>query len=298
MNQRFLSVLAFAFTVATLASFLLYRVVTARAGSSEQKVETTKVAVASRTLELGRVIKDEDIRMGDWAGALPAGAITRKEELVGRGVISAVYENEPLVASRLAPKGAGGGLAPMIPHGMRAVAVRVNEIVGVAGFVVPGMRVDVLVSGNSPGGNSGQGTITRTLLQNIEVLSAGQDFRKDAEGKPVSVQVVNLLVNPEQAELLSLASNQTTIQLVLRNPLDHELSTPPGTALAQLLDGEYGRPAKAVAPAARRAPRPAVVRPAAPPAPETAAPVQPLMVEVLQGTKRVELKFENKPEEW
>ena len=120
--------------------------------------------------------------------------------MVGRGVITPIFAKEPIIESRLAPKGAGGGLAAMIPPGMRAVPVRVNEVVGVAGFVVPGMRVDVLISGNRPNGDATLGTLTKTLLQNIEVLSAGTDFKKDAEGKPVQVQVVNLLVTPEQAE--------------------------------------------------------------------------------------------------
>ena len=116
---------------------------------------------------------------------------------------------------------------------MRAVAIRVNEIVGVAGFVVPGMRVDVLISGSPPGA-AALGGVTKTLLQNLEVLSAGQNFQKDAEGKPVSVQVVNLLVTPEQAEMLSLASTQTTIQLVLRNPLDNDVAKTTGSAVSQL----------------------------------------------------------------
>ena len=130
----------------------------------------------------------------------------------------------------------------MIPPGMRAVAVRVNEVVGVAGFVVPGMRVDVLISGNKPGGDNELGTVTKTLLQNLEVLSAGQDYKKDAEGKPIAVQVVNMLVTPEQAEQLSLASNQTAIQLILRNPLDHDVAKTPGTALSYLFTGMKGKP--------------------------------------------------------
>ena len=107
---------------------------------------------------------------------------------------------------------------------MRAVAIRVNDVAGVAGFVTPGMRVDVLISG-APGAtntSAALGMQSKTMLQNLEVLSAGQDFKKDAEGKPITVQVVNLLVTPEQAEMLSLASTQTTIQLVLRNPLDRD----------------------------------------------------------------------------
>ena len=114
-----------------------------------------------------------------------------------------------------------------IPRGMRAVAVPANEVVGSGGFVLPGMHVDVLISGTPPDGMGGLGTQARTLLQNVEVLSAGHHFRHDAEGKPVAVQVVNLLVTPEQAEQLSVASHQTTIQLVLRNPLDREVPKPP-----------------------------------------------------------------------
>ena len=120
----------------------------------------------------------------------------------------------------------------VIPRGMRAVAVPVNEVVGYAGFVVPGVHVDVLIFSTPPSGTAGLGTQPRTLLQNIELLTVGQDFKKDAKGKPVAVQVVNLLVTPEQAEQLSLASHQTTIQLVLRNPLDRDaLHWPPGTFL-------------------------------------------------------------------
>ena len=117
---------------------------------------------------------------------------------------------------------------------MRACAVKVDEVVGVAGFVTPGMRVDVLISGNPPGPvNPLVGTKVKTLLQNIQVLSAGTDIQKDAEGKPQNVQVVNLLVTPKQAELLSLASNQTHIQLVLRNPLDTQEARSSGNCNGQ-----------------------------------------------------------------
>jgi pilus assembly protein CpaB len=118
----------------------------------------------------------------------------------------------------------------MIPPGMRAVGVPVNEVVGDAGFVVPSMHVDVLISGTPPSGTGGLGTQTKNLLQNIEVLSAGQDFKKDPEGKPVAVQVVNLLVTPRQAEQLSLASHQTSIQLAPRNPLDRDVTKTSGVA--------------------------------------------------------------------
>ena len=129
-------------------------------------------------------------------------------------MISNIYSGEPILDNRLAPMGSGGGLAATIKEGMRACAIKVDEVVGVAGFVTPGMRVDVLVSGVPPDQGNSQETQTRTILQNIEVLSAGQDIQKDAEGKPQSVQVVNLLVTPEQAQILALASNQMKIQLV------------------------------------------------------------------------------------
>jgi pilus assembly protein CpaB len=192
----------------------------------------------------------------------------------------------------------GGGFAATIPQGMRAFAVRVNDVVGVAGFVTPGMRVDVLISGNPPGGtNATVGTLTRTLMQNIEVLSAGQNFQKDAEGKPVAVQVVNLLVNPEQAEMLSLASNETRIQLVLRNPLDTQQATAPGTQLASLF-GEpvQQKPAPVAATGAKsRAAAPAPKPPVQ--APQQVAPPPVLLIEVLNGPQRSEAKFVRRLEE-
>jgi pilus assembly protein CpaB len=180
----------------------------------------------------------------------------------------------------------------MIPQGMRAVAIRVNEVVGVSGFVVSGMRVDVLISGNSPGGNGNLGTLTKTLLQNIEVLSAGQDFKKDAEGKPVMVQVVNLLVTPEQAEQLSLASNQTTIQLVLRNPLDRQVTQTPGAAMAHLFTGgKFNMPQPAEnQPAARTRPAPKPVAAAVHEAPKKE---EPFVMELFSGGKRDTAKFGN-----
>src|SRR5262249_20296337 len=205
---------------------------------------------------------------------------------------------EPVIESRLAPKGAGGGLAAMIPPGMRAVAVRVNEVVGVAGFGVPGMRVDILIPGKTPGGNNKVRTFTPAVVQNIEVLSAGQDFKKDAEGKPVIVQVVNLLVTPEQAEQLSLAAQQTSIQLVLRNPLDRDVAKTPGTALSHLfLGGKLALPRPSgesgLAPAPR--PRPVQRTVAAPPATQLAPPKKesPFVMEIISGPSKVEKKFDN-----
>src|SRR5215469_15599137 len=188
MNKRFVAVLMFAFVVASGASLLLYRLTSNRQQTKAAQPVATKIVVATRDLEMGTVLREEDLHLQDWPSDVPLGAAARTQDLVGRGVITKMVAKEPVLDSRLAPKGAGGGFAAIIPKGLRAVAVPVNEVVGVAGFVVPGMHVDVLISGTPPTGNAGLGTLTTTLLQNIEVLSAGQDFKKDAEGKPVAVQ--------------------------------------------------------------------------------------------------------------
>jgi pilus assembly protein CpaB len=285
MNQRLISVLAFAFIVSAGASLLLYRLLSGRV-TTQAAPKSSKLILAAKDLAPGTLIRDADLRLGDWNGSLPEGAIQKKEDIVGRGVISPILGGEPMVESRLAPKGGGAGLAALIPRGMRAVAIRVNEIVGVAGFAVPGMRVDVLVSGSPPGA-AAQGGVTKTLLQNVQVLSAGQNFQKDAEGKPVSVAVVNLLVTPQQAEMLSLASTQTSIQLVLRNPLDTDIAKTNGSAVAQLFNSGATLP-----PAEKPA---ASVRPTPPPA-ALAPPPKPRVVEVINGIKRTETQFEPRGE--
>jgi pilus assembly protein CpaB len=297
MNKRFVGVLTFAFIVAAGASLVLYRVLINRPTTTKAAPAMAQVALATKNLEIGAVLKEEDVKVSEWPGAIPVGATTQVKDIIGRGVITAIFAKEPIIESRLAPKGAGGGMAAMIPPGMRAVAVRVNEVVGVAGFVVPGTHVDVLISGNTPGGNQTLGTLTQTLLQNIEVLSAGQDFKKDAEGKPIMVQVVNMLVTPTQAEQLSLASSQTTIQLVLRNPLDHDIAKTPGTALQRLFSNTKTMPGpEASAPRPRVASQRAVPPPIAvrvvPPAPREV----PFVMEIISGQNKREQKFGVTPE--
>ena len=183
MNQRVSAILIAALLISATATYVVYRAISSR--PAQQTASTTVVIQAARPLELGAVIKDVDLKTGPWAGTPPAGMAVKKETVLGRGVIAPIYAGEAIIETRLAPPGAGGGLAATIPPGMRAVAVRVNEIVGVAGFVVPGMRVDVLIAGTPPG-RKPRRTAVKTLLQNIEVLSAGQNYQKDSEGKPVS----------------------------------------------------------------------------------------------------------------
>ncbi len=236
MNRRLLTILLIAFVIAGFSAFLVYRLVGVRLAAS-RPMATTQVVAAAKDIPLGAVLTKDDLTTITIAGTAPKGTIAKMDEAVGRGVISEIFQGEPILESRLAGIGSGGGLAPTIPQGMRACAVRVDEVVGVAGFVIPGSRVDVLVSGSAPGGNGSQGIETQTLLQNIQVLSAGQDIAKDNEGKPQQVQVVNLLVTPEQAETLSLASNTLKIQLVLRNPLDTQIAKVPPTAMSNIFAG-------------------------------------------------------------
>ncbi|HMD19639.1 MAG TPA: Flp pilus assembly protein CpaB [Alloacidobacterium sp.] len=273
MNRRLLTILLIAFAIALGCSFIVYRLVGNRLMAVAQP-RGANVIVAANDVKIGSILQATDLTTTQMVGPLPKGAIVKKEDAVGRGVVSDLYQGEPVIDSRLAAPGSGGGLAATIQRGMRACAVRVDEVVGVAGFVTPGMRVDVLISGTPTGAaNNNEGPKTKTLLQNIQVLSAGTDIQKDNEGKPQQVQVVNLLVTPEQAELLSLASNQTRIQLVLRNPLDTQEAHPPGVAMASLFTDTNPAP-KA---------RPATV--------SHKAATNVYVIEVLNGNKRSEQKF-------
>ncbi len=269
------------------AAFVLYQLIASRltVGATSAKPVTVKVLVAARDLELGALIQDRDVRTQDYLTP-PPGAILKKEDIVNRGAMATIHEDAPFYETSLAPKGAGAGFAATIPSGMRAFAVHVNEVAGVAGFAVPGMHVDLLVSGLPPGATqeSGVGPITRTLLQNIEVLSAGQNYQKDAEGKPVMVQVVNLLVTPEQAETLTLATMQT-IQLVLRNPADKAIVSTPGAATANLFNGGKFHAPRADGEEHRVPVEAPPVRFSPPEKPRT------VTMEVYEGAKKVESTF-------
>ena len=246
MNRRVLSILLVAFGIAATCTYLVVRLIRSQAMASRPPA-TSQVVAAKVNIKLGAVLSADNLTTVEIVGAPPKGVILEKNKsnAIGRGVISDLYEGEPIIESRLAAIGSGGGLAATIPQGMRACAVKVDEVVNVSGFVTPGMRVDVLISGTPPGQqNPAQGIVSRTLLQNIQVLSAGTDYQKDAEGKAKAVQVVNLLVTPEQAEILSLASNQVKIQLVLRNPLDTKIAPVPGTATGNIFSGQNDAPAK------------------------------------------------------
>jgi pilus assembly protein CpaB len=231
--------------------------------------------VANRDLPAGAIIRREDIKTISWPGsAVPQGFATEAGEVVGRGLVTEVRENEPILEWKLAAREAGGGLAITIPEGMRAVSVPVDEVVGVAGFVLPGTRVDVLVT-VVPSSDRMQ-SITRTILTNVRTLAADQLYQSDAEGEPQYVTVVTLLVTPEQGETLTLAATEGRIQLALRNTLDQGEPTTSGRRIASLVAGNSAPP------------RPARPRPRV--APPTPAPDR--VVESYQGGSRTLLRFE------
>jgi pilus assembly protein CpaB len=289
MNGRLITVLVFALAVASAASFAVYHFLASGIKQQPTAVSQSKLLVANRDLDVGSLIREGDLREVAWSGDLPGHSINTASEIVGRGVVATIYKDEAIFAQRLASKGAGAGLAATIPLGKRAVALRVNEVVGLAGFVQPGMRVDVLISGNGPG-TSTTGVLARTVLQNIEVLSAGQKIEKNLEGKPEEATVVNLLVSPDQAEVLSLAGSETKVQLVLRNPMDTEERPTHGTSISRLFGGVV---ADSPAPlAGAEASRPHIVnrRAETQPAKTPAAPRKPDVdtIEVFTGSKKTE----------
>lgn len=237
-------------------------------------IPTRPVIVAAADLDLGTELKPEDLRVINWpANAVPAGAIATVDEVVGRGLIMPVIENQPILPMALASKEMGAGLPPAIPEGLRAVSVRVNEVIGVAGYVLPGTRVDVVATVN-PSEQRGEMT-SKVVLTNVQVLAAGTKIERTADkNKPVPVSVVTLLVNPDEAERLTLASTEGKIQLALRNPLDKTSPATRGVRPAALLG---------MAPVVRTVAR--TTKNAAPPPPPP--PPDPPTVEVIRGDKRV-----------
>jgi len=203
---------------------------------------------------------------------------TRLEDCVNRALITPVAENEPILETKLAPKEAGAGLPATIPEGMRAISVAVNDVVGVAGFVTPGTMVDVLVTGRlgGSGHTNNDENITRTILENVRVLAAGQKVEQDREGKPQNVPVITLLVTPDEATKLAMGSTEGKIQLALRNTIDTKKNDPPPVLEAVLFAPPGGFPAPHVSTSKRQA---------APP------PPQSYVVEVIAGAKRENKSF-------
>jgi len=277
MRRQAMIFLILAVAAGGLAALLAARVLRAPPQSAEAGTVAAfqTVAVAARDMNVGTFLAPEDVVLVDWpAGRVPAGYSTSAAEVVGRGLLTPVRLNEPLLSDKLASREAGGGMQIMIPDGKRAMSVRVDDVVGVAGFVLPGSRVDILVTLDRTG--QLDEAATRLVLQNIEVVSAGQSIERTQDGTPQQVPVVTLLVGPDEAEQLALAHSNGRLQLALRNPLDFDSTQTPGIRSSQLLAG----PAQPQPVAVRAAPRPAASAPAAPQQP------QRFELEVYRGPER------------
>lgn len=216
MNRtRLLMIGALALAVGFLASVSVYKNLQGKAGNSDPGVE---VMVAANDLQVGSRVEEHDIRIIRIPGAdLPPGAPRKRSDVIGHGVIMPISKGEFILPKDLAPENAGAGLPSLIPPGMRAVSVRVNDVASVSGFVTPGTRVDVLVTATGVGSGEQQ---TTTVLQNVQVLASGHTLERSSTGEAQNTAVVTLLVTPEDAQRLTLATNEGRIQLALRNPID------------------------------------------------------------------------------
>jgi pilus assembly protein CpaB len=295
LDRRFLIVMALSLFWAFLVSAVFFRVARGPQDGGDYSKRHKPLVVAARPLPLGDTISRETVRTRNVPEDLfPSGGFSRVEDVIGRPVISPILADEPIVESRLASRGAGPGLGPMIPDGMRAIAVRVNDVVGVAGFILPGMRVDVLSTGRAPGRDE---IVTRTVLENIAVLSVGQTVQVDAKSQAINAAVVTLLVSPEQAEGLTLANNEGRIQLVLRNSTDQNAHRPPGRELRELftvaargplppVEPDGPPPRQSAAPRRQAQPSPAQPRPSNSSAIAAVAVAGPDQVVIFRGTKK------------
>ncbi len=204
-----------ALALGAFVSLFVYKNLVGRPATVEAGAD---VIVAADDIQVGSRVEEHDVRIARFpASGLPPGAYTKRSQVMGRGVIIPISKGEFILPSKLAPENAGAGLPALIPPGMRAVSVRVNEVVSVAGFVGPGTRVDVLLTGTPDGSSESQ---TTTVLQNVAVIASGQRLERNAAGEAQTTPVITLLASPEDAERLTLASAEGKIQLVLRNPLD------------------------------------------------------------------------------
>jgi len=241
--------------------------------------QVTQIVAAAQELPQGIALSNKDLVLLDWPSDVPlTGSISKIEAVIGHPLLHSLGAKEPVLLRDLAVEGSGVGLATKIPPGMRATAVRSNEIVGVAGFLYPGSRVDVMATYSMPGT---AGSLTQTVLQDVEVLAAGQTIEADPQGKPEQVNVVTLLLSPEDSQRLQLASTQGTIQFVLRNGTDKQVAKLNPTHVSELVSG--GQPTTPVpTKTVRHAPTPVPPR---------------YVLEVIQGTQRTVHKFDEAKKE-
>jgi pilus assembly protein CpaB len=278
MNRnRLLLIGIVALALGALVSFGVYK--NLQSTSSRNTQPGSDVVVAAGDIQVGAKLSDGDVKVVHFADdSIPPNAFRSKSEVVGRGVILPISKGEFVLPSKVAGENAGSGLPGLIPPGMRAMSVRVNEVVSVAGFVLPGTRVDVLLTGNPTGAQEQQ---TTTVLENVAVIAVGPHLERNASGEAQSVPVITLLVSPDDAQRLTLASTEGRIQLVLRNPMDTRQQDLNSVSTAAL----YRRGAIPAPVAAAPKPRPRKTAVEAPPAPTVYS------IEVIRGNKKDETKF-------
>lgn len=257
--------------------------------SQRANVASTKVVVAAADIQLGSRLNPQMLKTVDWpAGSIPAGAITKADALENRVVKTSILSGEPLLEAKLAPVGTKGGLSAVIPEGKRAMTVRVNDVVGVAGFALPGNYVDIVVNTQIESGGSGRGDrqISKIVLESILVLAVAQEANRD-ETKPRVVNAVTLELTPEQAEKLDLARSVGTLSLVLRNQVDKDGVETRGIMKPQLLAGDKLQPEPE-----KNTPKPVrklIVKKA--PAPLVNVAATKDTVEVIKGLHRSKVEF-------
>jgi pilus assembly protein CpaB len=275
MNRsRLLTIGALALAAGLLVGYSVYTRLRASAGSGNEP--GVEVVVAANDIPIGTKLAERDVRLVRYPQSnLPAGVFGKKTQVLGRGVVLPISGGEFILPNKLAAENAGAGLPAMIPPGMRAVSVRVNDVVSVAGFVQPGTRVDVLLTGNVAGSGERQ---TTTVLENVAVIAVGKSLLERLGVGEQSAPVITLLVSPDDAQKLTLAGQEGRIQLALRNPLDTRKEAIAATRESLLYPGGL---------AAQSKPK---VRKAAVPAPAGAPPVYE--VELIRGSKRDETKFQ------
>ena len=283
-QHRTLIVMTIAIAVAAVAALGVQQAIV-RMPVKQVEVGSVPVVVAAKAVPVGTRLTRDHLKLVAWPSRTPVpGAFADPAALVDRGAIVPIGEHEPITASKVAGPESGAGLPPIIPEGMRAISVRVNEVVGVAGFVLPGTRVDVLVAVDDDGVQSGKKeAMARTVVSNVQVLTAGTryDQEESKDGKAQKSTVVTLAVQPADGERIALASTEGTISLVLRNPVDVTPTETTGIKLAALMRGTTP------APAASSPQRVVVTKTVVAPAPAPAAP-QIYRVEAIRAAKRTE----------
>jgi len=293
-NKRFFIVLTGALLFGLLAAISVTRYLSSAQAYSKN---LNRVAVAKVAIPLGTKIIAEQLMVVQFPPeSTPDGAFDSVEKLAGRVAVMNIAPREPVTEARLAPEGTAGGLSAVIPEGYRAMTVKVDDVVGISGFVMPGTLVDVVVV-IDPAEKAGmQDPISKIVLQNIKVLANGQNIDKPADQREAnSVKAVTLLVTPEQAEKLALASSEGKLQLVMRNSIDQGDEQTNGINKRALLGGERAQPvpeagalkSEQAAPLPKARPVRTEPKPVAAPAP---APPR-ASVEMIEGAKKRNVDF-------